>query len=70
MAIHVDFIAGRDGKEYTFLDRHTNLEIAFGTYGPDGFEMIGTVTNGIETHASAAVAWTDLNVRLQRQYGY
>ena len=75
MTIHVEFKEHRRVKygpiDYTFLDRHTSEEIAFGSYnGSEGFEVISLRDGSIERYANAAVAWTKLNHRLQKEYGY
>lgn len=75
MTIHIDFIESRRTKygrtDYSFFDRHTSEEIAFGSYnGVGDFEIIGPLTAGVEQFVSAAVAWTHLNRRLVDRYGY
>lgn len=75
MSIHVDFIQHRKTKygctDYTFINRHTSEEIAFGSYnGAEGFELIDLQTAGVNTYVSAAVAWTQLNRKLAESYGY
>jgi hypothetical protein len=75
MTIHVNFIEHRKTKygciDYTFIDRHTSEEIAFGSYnGAKGFEVIDLRTAGVNTYVNAAVAWTTLNRMLTDEYGY
>lgn len=75
MTIHVEFIKHQKTKygctDYTFIDRHTSEEIAFGSYnGAKGFELIDLRTAGVNTYVSAAVAWTALNRLLENEYGY
>lgn len=72
--IHVDFEkhAAKRGRctDYTFIDRHTSEEIAFGSYNNGSFELLRTQLGGIEQYVSAAVAWTALNKELAAKYGY
>lgn len=75
MTIHVEFKEHRRGKygpiDYTFLDRHTSEEIAFGSYGNEGgFELLSLRDGSVERYVNAAVAWTNLNRRLQGEYGW
>jgi len=74
MTIHIEFIESRRTKygrtDYSFFDRHTSEEIAFGSYGKEGFEVLSLRDGGIEHYASAAVAWIQLNRRLIDSYGY
>ena len=75
MTVHVEFVKHERSKyrctDYTFIDRHTSEEIAFGSYhGAEGFELIDFRTAGVEMYVSAAVAWTALNRKLIEQYGY
>lgn len=75
MTIHVEFLEYRRTKysriDYSFIDRHTSEEIAFGSYNDAGdFEIIGPLVAGVKRYVSAAVAWTKLNHMLTDQYGY
>lgn len=75
MTIHVEFLEHRKTKygriDYTFIDRHTSEEIAFGSYNNEGdFEVISLREGGIDKYISAAVAWTNINKQLCSQYGY
>lgn len=74
MTMHIEFTRKQRSKygpfDYTFIDRHTSEEIAFGSYGSDGFEVISLRDGGIERYATAAVAWTQLNRQLSESYGY
>jgi hypothetical protein len=71
MTIHVEFIKHNSCTEYTFLDRHTSEEIAFGSYNGEGdFEVLSLRDGGVDRYASAAVAWTSLNRKLMCEYGY
>lgn len=57
--------------DYTFTDRHTSEEIAFGSYNNDGdFELLSLREGGVDKYVCAAVAWTALNRMLQHEYGY
>ena len=73
--IHIGYTEHRKTEygriDYTFINRHTSEEIAFGSYnGAEGFELIDLRTAGVNTYVSAAVAWTALNRRLIDEYGY
>jgi hypothetical protein len=70
MSIHIGFVTSERTKDYTFLDRHTNKEIAYGHYTNGNFEVIGDKVNGVECFVSAAVAWRELNQRLIDEYGW
>lgn len=75
MTIHIEFVEHRKTKygriDYTFIDRHTSEEIAFGSYNNEGdFEVISLREGGVEKFGSAAVAYTALNRLLQQEYGY
>ena len=75
MTLHIDFIEHRKTKygciDYTFIDRHTSEEIAFGSYNNEGdFELLCLREGGVDIYVSAAVAWTALQRRLAQQYGY
>ena len=75
MTVHIDFLQHRKTKygrtDYTFIDRHTSEEIAFGSYNDVGdFEVIDLLTAGVTTYVCAAVAWTNLNRQLEDSYGY
>lgn len=75
MTLHVEFVESRRKKygriDYSFFDRHTSEEIAFGSYnGVGDFEILGPLTAGVEKYVSAAVAFVSLNRRLTTQYGY
>lgn len=75
MTLHVEFVEHQRTKygraDYTFLDRHTSEEIAFGSYNNEGdFELLCLREGGIDRYVSAAVAWTSLNRRLIDEYGY
>lgn len=70
MTVHIEFIK-HSGTEYTFLDRHTSEEIAFGSYNSEGdFEVLSLREGGVDKYISAAVAWTSLNRKLIHEYGY
>lgn len=73
--IHVDFEkhAAKRGRctDYTFIDRHTSEEIAFGSYNNEGdFEVLNLREGGVDKYVSAAVAYTSLNRKLIHEYGY
>ncbi len=74
MTIHVEFKQHRRTKygpvDYTFIDRHTSEEIAFGSYNEGSFEVLSFRDSGVERYDTAAVAWTKLNNKLMREYGY
>lgn len=74
MSMHIEFTRQQRSKrgsfDYTFQDRHTSEEIAFGSYGKQGFEVLNLHDGGIEHYPSAAVAWIQLNQRLVDSYGY
>lgn len=75
MTIHVDYTEHRRTKygriDYTFLDRHTSEEIAFGSYNDEGdFEVLSLREGGVNKYISAAVAWSDLNHQLADKYYY
>lgn len=74
MALHVEFKKHKTTEygriDYTFLDRHTSEEIAFGSYNDGDFELLSLRDGGIEKHSNAAVAWVSLNRRLENEYGY
>ncbi len=75
MTIHIDFIEHRKTKygriDYTFIDRHTSEEIAFGSYNDEGdFEVLSLREGGVDKYVSAAVAWTALNRKLIDEYAY
>lgn len=75
MTIHVEFVEHKTTKygraDYTFIDRHTSEEIAFGSYiNEGGFELLNLREGGIDRYVSAAVAWTALNKQLEQEYGY
>ena len=75
MTVHIEFKEHKQKKygpvDYTFLDRHTSEEIAFGCYnGSEGFEVISLRDGNIERYPNAAVAWVKLNRRLQEEYGW
>ena len=75
MTLHIDFVEHRKTKygrtDYTFLDRHTSEEIAFGSYNDEGdFEVLSHREGVVEKFVSAAVAYTALNRLLESQYGY
>lgn len=75
MTMHVDFIKHQHTKygciDYTFIDRHTSEEIAFGSYNGEGnFELLSFRDGGIDKYDNAAVAWLQLQRRLQDEYGY
>jgi hypothetical protein len=75
MTLHVDFTRSRRTKygctDYSFFDRHTSEEIAFGSYNEVGdFEILGPMTAGVEQYVSAAVAFTALNRKLEISYGF
>lgn len=75
MTIHIDYTQQRRTKygriDYTFLDRHTSEEIAFGSYNDEGdFEVLSLREGGVDKYVSAAVAWAALNRRLEDEYGY
>ena len=75
MTLHVDYVKHKLKKygctDYTFIDRHTSEEIAFGSYNNDGdFEIIGSMSVGVERYVSAAVAFVKLNRKLIDRYGY
>ena len=75
MSIHIDFVEHRKTKygrtDYTFIDRHTSEEIAFGSYNDEGdFEVLSFREGDVNTYISAAVAWTSLQRQLAQQYGY
>lgn len=72
---HVEFVEHRKTKygriDYTFIDRHTSEEIAFGSYNGEGdFEVLSLREGGIEKYVCAAVAFTALNRQLTLAYGY
>ncbi len=73
--IHIDFVEHRATKygriDYTFFDRHTSEEIAFGSYNNEGdFELLNHREGGIKRYVSAAVAWTTLQRLAEEEYGY
>jgi hypothetical protein len=70
MPLHIDFT--RNGRtEYTFIDRHTSEEIAYGSYNNEGdFELLSLREGVLDKYVSAAVAFTTLQRRLEMQYGY
>ena len=75
MTIHIDFVEHRKTKygriDYTFIDRHTSEEIAFGSYNDEGdFEVLSLREGGVDKYVSAGVAWTSLNRKLICEYGY
>lgn len=74
MTIHVEFKEHRRTKygpiDYTFIDRHTSEEIAFGSYNGGGFELLSLRDGSVEQYANAAVAWVKTNRRLEEEYGY
>lgn len=74
MTMHIEFTRRQRSKhgsfDYTFLDRHTSEEIAFGSYGKEGFEVLSLRDGGIERYPNAAVAWVQLNRQLVDSYGY
>jgi len=74
MSIHIDFIESRGKRgrtDYSFIDRHTSEEIAFGSYNDYGdFDVISPALERVEQYVSAAVAWVSLNNRLVDEYGY
>jgi hypothetical protein len=74
MTIHIEFVehikkSGR-GSDYTFLDRHTKTEIAFGSYNNDGFEVMDLVDGNITRVNNAGMAYIMLNRKLTNEYGY
>lgn len=74
MTMHIEFTRRQRSKhgsfDYTFLDRHTSEEIAFGSYGKEGFEVLSLRDGGVEVYDNAAVAWVQLNRQLVDSYGY
>lgn len=75
MTMHIEFVEHRKTKygraDYTFLDRHTSEEIAFGSYNNEGdFEVLNLREGGVDKYVSAAVAYTSLNRKLIHEYGY
>lgn len=75
MTIHIDFKEHKTTKygrtDYTFIDRHTSEEIAFGSYNNEGdFELLNLREGVVDKYVSAAVAYTKLQRRLELQYGY
>lgn len=75
MALHVEFKEHKTTKysctDYTFLDRHTSEEIAFGSYNGEGdFELISLRDGDINKFVSAAVAYVHLQNGLSHEYGY
>lgn len=73
--VHLEFIEHQTKKygrtDYTFIDRHTSEEIAFGSYNNEGdFEVLSHRDGGLKRYICAAVAWTKLNRQLEEQYGY
>lgn len=71
MTVHVEFTRNSRCTEYTFIDRHTSEEIAFGSYVTEGgFEVLSFRDGVVDKYVSAAVAWTSLNRKLQHEYGY
>ena len=75
MPLHIDIKEQRKTKygriDYTFIDRHTSEEIAFGSYNNEGdFELLSFREGVVDKYCSAAVAWTSLQRRLELEYGY
>lgn len=75
MTLHIEFKEHRTTKygriDYTFIDRHTSEEIAFGSYNNEGdFELLSFRDGVVDTYISAAVAWTSMNAMLTDEYGY
>lgn len=75
MPLHIDFIETKTTKygrgDFTFIDRHTSEEIAFGSYNNEGdFELLSLCDGVIDKYVTAAVAYTTLQRRLELQYGY
>ena len=72
MTIHVEFTRNNRCTEYTFIDRHTSEEIAFGSYNKtEGcFEVLSFREGVVKRYITAAVAWTALNRKLRNEYGY
>lgn len=75
MTIHIEFIPHQRTKygcpDYTFIDRHTSEEIAFGSYNNEGdFELLCLREGGTKRFVSAAVAWVKLNRDLIDEYCY
>jgi hypothetical protein len=74
MTIHVEYVehakkVGR-GSDYTFLDRHTKTEIAFGSYNNGMFEVMDFVDGSITRVNNAGMAYVMLNRKLTNEYGY
>jgi hypothetical protein len=72
---HIEFVKHQRTKygrtDYTFLDRHTSEEIAFGSYNNEGdFVVLSLREGGTDMYVSAAVAWIALNRKLIDEYGY
>ena len=73
--LHIDFVEHKTTKygrgDFTFIDRHTSEEIAFGSYNNEGdFELLSLRDGAIDKYDTAAVAWTALQRQLELQYGY
>lgn len=72
MTIHIEFTRNNRCTEYTFIDRHTSEEIAFGSYNKTegSFEVLSFREGVVDNYTTAAVAWTALNRKLRNEYGY
>lgn len=73
--LHIDFKEHKTTKygrsDYTFIDRHTSEEIAFGSYNGEGdFELLSLREGVVDRYVSAAVAFTALQKMLESNYGY
>lgn len=73
--LHIDFKEHKTTKygrsDYTFIDRHTSEEIAFGSYNGEGdFELLSLREGVVDRYVSAAVAFCRLQKQLEKEYGH
>lgn len=69
MFTHVHFERKQRGKrgpiDYTFFERKTMKEIAFGSYSNGSFELFNSIDGSIDIYRSAAVAFLALQHKLE-----